>query len=301
MYSLSDLASQDGTGYYAIAQPIDATGTTYNDYVLFNLTGTLAGLGNTISNLTISNSNNYYGGEMGLFGYMTGTVRDLGLVNASLTLDLGDNGFCDIECGELGLLAGYNGGLISHVYTTGSVTFVMGQNSDFFGGDTYAGGLAGENFGTISNSYSTASVTSPGTAGGLVGINYATIYASYATGDVSGDVGDSNNYDWGYTGGLIGDNAGPVSNVYATGAVTGYNAGGLAGYNAAAIDSAYATGLVTLLPTTSTQYAGGLVGYIAGGTITNGYYDAETTGMSDSNGGSQGVTTAYLHLTGRFR
>ena len=42
------------TGYYALAQNLDASGTAYTNALLGSFKGTLAGLGHTISNLTIN-------------------------------------------------------------------------------------------------------------------------------------------------------------------------------------------------------------------------------------------------------
>ena len=71
---------------------------------------------------------------------------------------------------------------------------------------------------------------------------------------------------------------GNVMATYATGSVTGTNwVGGLAGYNnEGAITASYATGSVS-----GTENVGGLVGGWSdffGATITNSYFDAQTTG-----------------------
>ena len=120
-------------------------------------------------------------------------------------------------------------------------------------GNSYVGGLAGRNDGTISNSYATGSVLG-NNVGGLVGRNDGTIVSSYATGSVTGN----------YVGGLAGYNySGTISNSYATGSVLG-------------------------------NYVGGLVWYNYGsGTISNSYYDKETTGRTDTGKGT-GKTTAEM-------
>ena len=132
-------------------------------------------------------------------------------------------------------------------------------------GGSDVGGLVGLNGGTVSNSYATGSVTGSSYVGGLVGGNStvnAIISNSYATGSVTGSVTGTGNYR--DVGGLVGFNGGTVSNSYATGSVTG------------------------------SSYVGGLVGRNYGtNTISNSYYDKQTTGQTDTGKGT-GKTTAEM-------
>ena len=110
----------------------------------------------------------------------------------------------------------------------------------------------------------------------------STITNCYTTGTVTGHS---------YVGGLIGGNigGGAINNSYTTVAVIGFdNNGGLVGHNNGCITNSYATGTVT-----ESEYNGGLVGYRQGGTITNSYYNSETTGRGEvgvGQGSSSGVT-----------
>ncbi|MFP6847679.1 MAG: GLUG motif-containing protein [Pseudomonas sp.] len=204
-----DAAGTGVSGYYALAQDLDASGTTYGQALVGTsnsnaFTGTFAGLGHTINNLTIDAGGTDY---VGLFGY-TGSnsvIRDIGMVGGSIKGNT-----------YVGALSGYNVGSISNAYATGSVA----------GNDT-VGGLVGFNYnGSISNAYATGSVTGTGGyVGGLVGTNYAgSIGNVYATGNVTG-IGD-------FVGGLVGYNTGSVGNAYASGSVSGSSyVGGLVGYN----------------------------------------------------------------------
>jgi len=132
--------------------------------------------------------------------------------------------------------------------------------SGYPGGSNYIGGLAGGNVGTITN--------------------------SYVTGSVSGDL---------RIGGLVGENSGTITNSYTTASVTGvYHVGGLAGSNYGAITNSYATGRVTAY-----WLQGGLIGWNNLGTITNSYWDIETSGQSTSDGGT-GKTTAQMMQQGTF-
>ena len=257
LYSMSDLAGINTNvalgGNYALATSLDATstsgwaplgtnaGTVQNGGAGF--AGIFDGLGNTISNLTVNTGANNYAG---LFGYSSGTIRDVGVVGGSTSGNA-----------NIGALVGENHGIIANSYATGGVI-----------GVSTGGGLVGNNAnGTIANSYATGSVvvTGFGDGGGLVGAaNGGTIINAYATGAVRGD---------GLLGGLVGFNlGGGISNAYATGAVVG-NAD-----------------------------LGGLVGDQQG-TVSNAYWDTETSGMAagfgfDSNAQTvTGLTTAQLQGT----
>ncbi|NGM85855.1 filamentous hemagglutinin N-terminal domain-containing protein [Parapusillimonas sp. SGNA-6] len=162
-------------------------------------TGAFDGLGHVISNLYINRPED---SGVGLFGYAEeATIRNVGLVSASITGEVGVGG----------LVGTAVGGVVTNSYVTGSVS-----------GDVAVGGLVGENLGQISNSYVTGSVSGEDSVGGSVGANYGQISNSYATGSVSGDNA---------VGGLVGLNYGQASNSYATGAVSGSggSVGGLVG------------------------------------------------------------------------
>ncbi|UCJ17470.1 filamentous hemagglutinin N-terminal domain-containing protein [Pseudomonas sp. MM211] len=228
MAQLDDIDSTGLSGHYALAQNLDASGTTY-DHALVgtsfgsSFTGTFAGLGHTISDLTISASGSSY---IGLFGVSSGIIRDIGLGGGSITGADGSNS-------NVGGLVGYNQGSITNAFSTGNVNGNGGDN---------IGGLVGYNTGSISKAYATGTVTGGGTSrvvGGLVGGNEGgSISNAYATGNVSGRF---------YVGGLAGTNdlnwGGSINNAYATGSVTGdAYLGGLVGEGrGATTNSFYAT------------------------------------------------------------
>ena len=127
-------------------------------------------------------------------------------------------------------------------------------------------------------------VTGRSEVGGLVGDNGVTIAACYVTGSVKGDR---------EVGGLIGSNfSGEVVASYAAVSVTGDSeVGGLVGQNFAGdIEASYAAGSVT-----GNSGVGGLVGgnTFGSGTVTDSYWDTQTSGQSDSAGG-EGKTTREL-------
>jgi len=123
------------------------------------------------------------------------------------------------------------------------------------------GGLVGYNRGTVSNSYSSGNVTGNEHVGGLVGRNReSTVSNSYSTSNVTGTS---------YVGGLVGYSDGTVSNSYATGSVAGEHR------------------------------VGGLVGWDHKGTVSNSFWDTETSGQSTSAGGT-GKNTTEMHDIATF-
>jgi hypothetical protein len=133
-------------------------------------------------------------------------------------------------------------------------------------------------------------VTGDGDVGGLVGINgEGTISHSYSTGSVT-----SSGY---FVGGLVGRSDGyssTVSNSYSTGSVTGNSSvGGLMGIiNEGNVSNSYSTGNVT-----GVTYVGGLIGEHEGeGTISNSFWDIETSGQSNSDGGTGKNTTEMKNI-----
>ena len=243
--------------------------------------GTFDGNGYVISNLYINRSDEDY---QGLFGWASGTIKNLGLENVDVT-----------GGSSVGGLVGYFEGGITNSYATGDVTgnvreigglvgmFYIGDIIssyavvDVTGGDT-AGGLAGYFDGDITNSYAAGDVTGGSAVGGLIGnVLFADITNSYATGDVTG----SGNL----VGGLAGYFDGDITNSYATGDVTGSGnqVGGLAGYvdvNSSITDS-YVLG-------ESANLDGIFIGNNASSSmsITDSYYSSyyENTGIPISGG-----------------
>jgi len=164
-------------------------------------------------------------------------------------------------------------------------------------GKSGVGGLVGtlRAGGSITNSSSAGSVTSNGSSvGGLVGNldpdgGKATIFNSFSSASIS----TTNNN----VGGLIGDiTAGSheVKYSYATGSVSGFsNVGGFIGLLSeldASITDSYSTGLVT-----GSLTSGGFVGGSGGGSVTNSFWDTDTSGLTTSGGGKgTGKSTAEM-------
>jgi len=238
-------------------QPIAANST---------FVGSFDGQGYDICDLFIDRSDE---STVGLFGVLgdAGTIENVG-VNGNVTGQ-----------GDVGLLVGKNEGTVSKSLATGRVI-----------GTLNVGGLAGFNFNgsNVTDSYAAANVTGDSNVGGLVGWNKnGTVSNSYATGRV---IGTSN------VGGLLGKNGaskdyvGTVSNSYATGRVIADDIiGGLVGRNdkTGSISDSYSVGSVT-----GSTNVGGLVGKNQG-TVTNSFWDTQTSGQPTSPAGT-GKTTAQM-------
>jgi hypothetical protein len=260
-------------------------------------------LSNASASVTVSGTYDEVGGLVGENGgsisnsYATGDVSGDqyvgGLVGHNVIGTASDAGqITDVYAS--GTVSGVNsvGGLIgtsdantviSNAYATGSVTGTEG-----------VAGLVGLNDGgSISASYATGSVTGGSgstSVGGLVGENWGSIATSYATGNVSGDS---------LVGGLTGYNFhGDISNSYATGSVTGTGdyVGGLAGGNDySTISNSYATGAVTGGNIATT---GGLVGNNnSDSTISNSFFNTDTSGQSSAAGDNAGTLTNVVGKT----
>ncbi|MCD4830403.1 MAG: hypothetical protein K8R02_01185 [Anaerohalosphaeraceae bacterium] len=162
------------------------------------------------------------------------------------------------------------------------------------------GGLLGRNYGYITECYATGTLTGDRCIGGLVGMNSGwsegnrgTISYCYATASVSTDAN--------CIGGLVGSNSNfsITTNCYATGSVAGDNClGGLCGCNylEAEIVKCYSTGAVS-----GDSDVGGLVGRsYYGATVSNSFWDKETSGCLYYSAGGTGKTTAEMKTASTF-
>jgi hypothetical protein len=166
--------------------------------------------------------------------------------------------------------------------------FINRPSTDFQGLIGYTNGAEISNLGVTNTN-----VTGYGSTGGLVGfaIDSSTITNSYSTGSVTG-VGT-------YTGGLVGyKRSSTIINSYSTGSVIGgsIHTGGLVGYHNlnSTITNSYSNGSVTGLGNNT----GGLVGF-NNSTITNSFWDTQTSGQSTSAGGT-GKTTVEMQTMSTF-
>ena len=234
--------------------------------------GEYDGNGKTISGLNLSGNNLTYDG---LFGYTLGPAFISNLfVSGSVTANTGGFGL-----GVVGMAD--SGTVISNVHADVDVTATAGS---------IVGGLVG--WGpevTIEESSAAGDVIGASSVGGLIGQPFgrttggaapfrATITDSYATGDVTGSATGTG------IGGLVGSLLGNDNRVirsYATGLVTGGTSGG--------------------------GTSGGLIGPPSGGgnyaglTVTDSFWDSQTTGkVTSANGLGTGRTTAQMKSFSTF-
>jgi hypothetical protein len=190
-------------GSFALANDYNARqdGVYSRDPVPTFFQGTFDGLGNTIANLSISDTADSYVALFLATGHLS-TLRNLGLANVEI------EGHSTFSNEVVASLAGFNNGRVIDCHATGTVgAEIVGT----------AGGLLGGNGGSVYRVWANVAVTGAqgGDAGGLIGFTDKGIVSdSYALGRVTGG-------DFGEAGGLIGSNRGRVRSSYSTGAVVG--------------------------------------------------------------------------------
>ena len=239
-------------------------------------------------------------GAGGLVGTNTGAVTGSAASGAVASATDPDTG---------GLIGTASSGVISGDVATGAVS-----------GTVQAGGLVGVSAAPISSSSAAGAVQGSEFVGGLVGAIIANVSASSATGNVTGSGAN--------VGGLIGlagviftknssispggtsqsfsqgvSGASAVEASFATGNVVGQTfVGGLIGFTSPAspslnvsVDQSYATGAVqaVLNPSVSGSGsgAGGLIGAMGGGVVTNSYATGAVSGDANIGGlaGEEGI------------
>ena len=252
-------------------------------------TGTLAGRGHEVYDLTISEESSEY---VGLIGYMGVIDGDSKIKN--ITLDnINVSGYFNV-----GGLVGYKKwGNISKAYAIGNVSGnasvggLVGVNSNLYIGESWSaatvegkrriGGLVGKNDDHIIDSFANGSVSGESQIGGLTGYSYGSTSNAHASGNVSGTEN---------VGGLIGQTVGraDINGTYSTGNVEGVNnVGGLVGSSPDGffnpipnISRSYSTGVVT-----GANNVGGLLGQGTGDlTIKNSYSLSDVSGDSNVGG-----------------
>ena len=196
--------SGDWGGHFKLTADLDMTGIAMtpvgNGGTAFS--GVFDGNGHTLNHVLMNLPPDSY---IGLFGTVSGLIKNLGIANIDLQ---GQS--------AVGGLAGYNdGGLLTGCFVTGTIR-----------GDSTVGGLVGWNDGRITSCYATCSVDGSNRIGGLAGINETLITSSFAAGPVnkSGISGLS-------IGGVSGQGAGPTINclwdIQATGQSSSFGGIGL--------------------------------------------------------------------------
>ena len=211
----------------------------------------------------------------GIFGKLTGTVKDLRVYASKFFGGANEN------AGVIAAEVADNGKI------TGVTTFGNRVEAE------HAGGIAGTNAGKIESSAASDSViTNGGTAGGIVGTNTGTIGAmegTFVTAESAVTSGANGNAAT--IGGVVGKNEGKVNLANSLGVTTGANAkstGGIAGTNSGTMYSLYNESVVT---------GNGSVGGVAGtnsGNITNAVNTTGITATGELAGGLAGVNSGTI-------
>ena len=292
-----------------------------------SFSGIFDGNGYTISDLTISGGNLY----AGFFGYSRGTIKDLTLINVSISAS------CASGYGygyAAGLLAYMSGGTIENCKVTGTVSF--SSYGQYFGTTSYAGGLVAQIYsGTITGCIVNVAVSASANggsdsgdynnaySGGIAGtISKGTIENSHSYGQIKASTGSYKGNS--YAGGIVGyisnkssDLAIVISKCSNIGSITassssrwghGY-AGGLVGY--ASISTSYSGTSLTIEQCFSSgevtadvggtywsyyysyAYAGGLIGYNALGVINHSYSTSAVHSMANTTSSSSSSGSSY--------
>jgi filamentous hemagglutinin family protein len=255
-----DTISQNLGGNFALGRDLDLTDHTI-DYGIgassnIGFTGQFDGMGHVIGNASVVSPLNSPNGYQGLFTIIGtgGVVRNVTVANAFA-------GGGDVV---VGILAGFNRGLITNASTSGSA----GADSSGL-----AAGLVARNDGVIERSSSTAGVYATALSGGLVGVNTGSIVQSYAAGSSGGAYRSS-------SGGLVYDNSGTITQSYFTGYTSSTEVGGIAAYNNGTISESFsAGGVVNISLVSPFKDEQGAIARSNGGTIANNvFWDVQVTG-----------------------
>ena len=168
--------------------------------------GIFDGNGNTITGLTVNQSEKYNAGLFGCLG-SGGKVQNLTLENVNISGTY-----------YVGSVVGTNFGTVSGCTASGNIT----------GTETLVGGVVGWNKGTVTGSTASGNISGRRNTGGVVGENVGTVTACHATGDVTGtEEAAGGVVGWNYYGTVtacyhvIGDVTCPKW----AGSVVGYNGG----------------------------------------------------------------------------
>jgi filamentous hemagglutinin family protein len=274
IYNVAGLQAMaaDPTGHYAIARSFSASASPLSGPAVGaqgsdEFSGVFEGLNHSINGLRIDAPGQ---SSVGLFGTVSGSIRDVSLVGGSV---VGGSG--------VGSLAGgLDQGTVLRAVSSASVT-ARGRAD----GSSSVGGLVGGSYlGQIASSSATGAVNAPGSdgVGGLIGSGYGlSVYDSFATGAVTGGTD---------TGGLVGSMSRSGVSGYSTGSVSGQQmVGGLIGAMSYSVTDGRASGRVS-----GSNMVGGLVGYMLESNVSNGSASGNVIASMGEGGGLVG----YLNESG---
>ena len=219
--TFADWVNSGNTGenkYFELTCSIDGSGVPVIGSLVYGterrFKGTFDGNGFSISNVNRTNNSTNQQGDLGLFGYVQGTIKNLIVLNGTITLS--------VDGKSVGAIAGstYEGSIIERCFNAGCTVQVTSSNMNA----AQTGGIIGAAGGSTTIKYSGNSAviknnSKNARAGGIMGIQNegtTTITECYNTGSITAGTSSSNES---FAGGIIGQN-GTVNNCYNTGAIT---------------------------------------------------------------------------------
>ena len=220
----------------------------------------------------------------------TGTFDGNGHVIKDLYINRSDpNHQTDCEQGLFGFIG--DGGTVKNLRVE-NASISAGRNTGIL-----AGMINGS--GTIENCSTSGTVNGTGRIGGMVGsiqANGAVVSKSFSTAAVISSGTEENGDAGGLAGTIIN---GTVQDCYATGSVSGVapggSFGGMVGYlESGGVMTSYAIGRGM-----GSTNPGGLIGYKSNGSVSDCFYDTQSTGRSTSAGGT-GLPTTLMKQQSSF-
>jgi hypothetical protein len=245
-----------------------------------------------IQNLFINRPGTTFVGLFGRTSTVFRKIRNVKLVNANITggtFTGGLTGYAEKvheNCNVTGQVTGqvYTGGLVG---SNSSAEIVNCHTDVTVIGTNYVGGLIGFSSYSISECSSIGNVTGNENVAGITGYMSGSITKCFSSGNIIG-----NNYVGGLTSYNTSYNV--TSNCYSTANVTGIDyVGGLIGNNYSNVNNCYSKGTVN----SSGSIFGGLIGFKDEGTITNSFWDTQTSGLLTSDGGIGKITSDMQNIT----
>ena len=273
--------------------------------------GTFDGNGHTISGLYLSETDGNSGSQIGMFGVVRGTVKDLTLADsyvAGVFYYVGFNDTDDRVQSYIGGICGYisPGATVSGCHFNGVVSASTSEIYNL----PYAGGICGGNEGLLEGCTFNGTLTAANNtdknnayifsyAGGISGSNVGTIEDCINNGTVKGEgknpaaggICGYGSYDKQNQIGVIKNctNIGEISSITVGGEGNSCIAGGILGDGSDNIVGCHNEGSVL-----GANYAGGIAGVISGGTITDCTNSATVEAYYQAAGGICAVTGSHL-------
>ena len=245
------------------------SGTTYYFKGNFN------GNGYTIKNLNIVNNSTYAQGDLGLFGYLEGTVENLSIDGGSVYLSNTDK--------SAGGIVGstYKNAKVQYCYNFSTKVYTPTNNYSYTLGGIVGYSASADS--TISCCYNQATIDNNGLgtvrAGGIVGYGQGTIDQCFNMGTITSG---TTNTTTSFAGGITGEN-GTISNCYNKGKVTAQ-----ASSNVITDSKNYAKESVD---DNDPLYSG--LGYMNSGLTDNRYYSVYVEDYIDNSYNKGSICNAY--------